>query len=95
MRENLLSANDLFIDVNKPLNINSTLFGRWIRISWLKKFNPNSINGFYAFDVGYTSSLVENIVQIHFAEVVKSYDVPLKSSNWTKSVKVPPSRQYQ
>jgi hypothetical protein len=53
------------------------------------------MNGFYAFDVGCISCIVENIVQIHFAEVAESYDVPLKSSNWTKRVKVPPSRQYQ
>jgi hypothetical protein len=88
-------ANDLLIDVNKPLNIDSILVGRWISISWLRKLDPDSINGFYAFDVGYISSIVENIVQIHFNEVAKSYDVPLKSSNWTKCVEVPPSRQYQ
>jgi hypothetical protein len=90
-----LRANDLFIDVNKPLNINSTLVGRWINISWFRKLDPDSINGFYSFDVGYISSIVENRVQIDFAKVAKSYDVPLKSSNWTKCVKVPPSRQYQ
>jgi hypothetical protein len=90
-----LHADDLFIDVNKPLNIDSTLVGQWISISWFRKLDPGSINGFYAFDVGYISSIVENIVQIHFNEVAKSYDVPLKSSNWTKCVKVPSSRQYQ
>jgi hypothetical protein len=90
-----LHANDLFIDVNKPLIINSTLVGRWISISWFRKLNPDSINGFYAFDVGYISSIVENLVQILFKEVAESYDVPLKSSNWTKCVEVPPSRQYQ
>ncbi len=90
-----LRANDLFIDVNKPLNIDSTLVGRWISISWFRKLDPNSINGFYAFDVGYASSIVENLVQIHSAEVAESYDVPLKSSNWTKRDKVPSSRQYQ
>jgi hypothetical protein len=90
-----LRANDLFIDVNKPLNIDSTLVGRWISISWFRKLDPNIINGFYALDVGYISSIIENIVQIHFAEVAKSYDAPLKSSNWTKCVKVPQSRQYQ
>ncbi len=90
-----LRANDLFIDVNKPLNIDSTLVGSWISISWFRKWDPDSINGFYAFDVGYISGIVENIVQIHFAEVAKSYDVPLKSSNWTKCVEVPPSRKYQ
>jgi hypothetical protein len=57
--------------------------------------DPNIINGFYAFDVGYISNIIENLVQINFAEVAKSYDVPLKSSNWTKCVEVPPSRQYQ
>jgi hypothetical protein len=57
--------------------------------------DPDSINGFYAFDVGYISSIVENRVQIDFAEVAKSYDVPLKTSNWTKCVEVPPSRQNQ
>jgi hypothetical protein len=73
-------ANDLFIDVNKPLNIDSTLVGRWRSISWFQKYDPNSINGFYAFDVSYISSTVENIVQIHFNEVAESYDDPLKSS---------------
>jgi hypothetical protein len=53
------------------------------------------MNGFHAFDVGYTSRIAENIVQMHFNEVAKSYDIPLKSSNWTKCVEVPPSRQYQ
>jgi hypothetical protein len=48
-----LCANDLFIDVNKPLNIDSTLVGRWISISWFRKLDPDSINGFYAVDVGY------------------------------------------
>jgi hypothetical protein len=90
-----LCANDLFIDVNKPLNIDSTLVGRWISISWFRKLDPNNINGFYAIDIGYISGIVENIGQIHFTEVAKSYDVPLKSSNWTKCVKVPPSREYQ
>jgi hypothetical protein len=80
-----LHANDLFIDVNKPLNIDATLVGRWISISWFRKLDPDSINGFYAFDVGYKSSIVENRVQIDFAEVAKSYDVPLKSSNWNVS----------
>ncbi len=87
-------ANDLFIDVIKPLNIDSTLVGRWIIIPWFKKLDPNSIHGFYAFDVGYISSILENLVQIYFAEVAKSYDVPLKSRNWTKCVKVPPSKEY-
>ncbi len=64
-------------------------------ISWFRKLDPKSISGFYAFDVGYISSIVENRVQIDFAEVAKSYDVPLKSSDWTKCVEVPPSRQYQ
>jgi hypothetical protein len=72
-----LRANDLFIDVNKPLNINGTLVGRWISISWFRKLDPDSIYGFYAFDVGYISSIVENLVLIHFVEVAKSYDVPL------------------
>jgi hypothetical protein len=90
-----LRANDLFIGVNKPLYIDSTLVGRWISISWFRKLDPDSIHGFYAFDLGYISSIVENLVQIHFAEVAKSYYVPLKSSNWTKCVEVPPSRQYQ
>jgi hypothetical protein len=67
-----LRANDLCIDVNKPLNIDSTLVGRWISISCFRKLDPNSINGLYAFDVGYISSIVENLVQIHFAEVAKS-----------------------
>ncbi len=84
----LLRTNDLFIDVNKP-------FGRWISISWFRKLDPDSINGFYAFDVGCISSFVENRVQIDFAEVAKSCDVSIKSSNWTKCVKVPSSRQYQ
>jgi hypothetical protein len=88
-----LRANDSFIDVNKPLYIDSTLVGRWISISWFRKLDSDSINGLYAFDVGYISSIIENIVQIHFAEVAESYDVPLKSSNWSKCVKVPPSRQ--
>jgi hypothetical protein len=79
-----LRDNDLFIDVNKPLNIDSTLVERWISISWLRNLDPDSIHGFYAFDVGYISSIVENIVQIHLNEVAKSYDVPLKSSNLTK-----------
>jgi hypothetical protein len=90
-----LRANGLFIDVNNPLNIDSTLVGRWISISWFRKLDPDSKNGFYAFDVGYLSSIVENIVQIHFNEEAESYDVPLKSSNWTKCVDVPPSRQNQ
>jgi hypothetical protein len=76
-----LCANDLFIDVNKPLKINSTLVGKWISISWFRKLDPDSINGFYAFDVGYISSIIEDLVQIHFAGVAESYDVPLKSSN--------------
>jgi hypothetical protein len=90
-----LHANDLFIDVNNPLNIESTLVGRWISISWFRKLDPDSINGFYGFYVGYISSIVENIVQVHFNEVSKSYDVHLKSSDWNKYVEVPPSRQYQ
>jgi hypothetical protein len=73
----LLRANVLFIDVNKPLNIDSTLVGRWIGISWFRKLDPYSINGFYAFDVGYISSIVENRVQIDFAEVAESNDVSL------------------
>jgi hypothetical protein len=48
-----LRANDLFIDANKLLNIDSTLVGRWISISWFRKLDLDSINGFYAFDVGY------------------------------------------
>jgi hypothetical protein len=90
-----LRANDLFIDVNKLLNIDSTLVERWISISWFRKLDPNSINGFYAFDVGYISSIIDNLVQIHFTEVAVSYNVPLKFSDWTKCVEVPPSRQYQ
>ncbi len=90
-----LHANYLFIYVNKPLNIDSTLVGRWLSISLFKKLDADSINSFYAFDIGHLSSIVENLVQIHSAEVAESYDVPHKSSNWTKCVEVPPSRQYQ
>ncbi len=90
-----LRANDLFIDVNKQLNIDGTFAGRWISISWFRKYDTDSINGFYAFDVGYISVVVENIVQIHFNDMAKSYDVPFKFNNWTKCVEVPPSRQYQ
>jgi hypothetical protein len=90
-----LHANDLSIYVNKPSIIDSTLVGRWISIYWFRKFDADSMNGFYAFDFCCISSIVESLVQIHFTEVAKSYDVPRKSSNWTKCVKVPPSRQYQ
>jgi hypothetical protein len=47
-----LRANDLLIDVNKPLNIDNSFAGRWISISWFRKLDPDSINGVYAFDVG-------------------------------------------
>jgi hypothetical protein len=90
-----LCINDLFIDVNKPLTINNTLEGRWIGFSRHRKVDPNGNIGFYAFDVGVISSILQNKVQISFAEEDKSYSVPLKSNNWTKCVNFPPSRQYQ
>ncbi len=90
-----LCINDLFIDVNKPLTINNTLEGRWISISWHRKVDPNGNIGFYAFDVGVISSILQNKVQISFWEEDKKYTVPLKCNNWTKCVNFPPSRQYQ
>jgi hypothetical protein len=90
-----LHINDLFIDVNKPLTIDNTLEGRWISISWHQKLNPNGKIGYYAFDVGVISSILQNKVQISFAEENKSHTIPLKSNYWTKCVSFPPSRQYQ
>ena len=86
-----LNEYDLIIDAMKT-TLDNSLIGRWISISWRRQTETLD---FFAFDVGYISSIIENIVQIHFNEAAKSYDVPLKSSNWTKCVKVPPSRQYQ
>ncbi len=90
-----LRINDLFIDVNKQLIIDNTLEGRWIRVSWHRKVDPNGNIGFYAFDVGVISSILQNKVQISFAEEDKNYTVPLKTNNWTKCVNFPPSKKYQ
>jgi hypothetical protein len=90
-----LCINDLFVDVNKPLTINNTLEGRWISVSWHRKVDSEGNIGFFAFDVGVISSILQNKVQISFAEENKSYTVPLKSNNLTKCVNFPPSRQYQ
>jgi hypothetical protein len=38
--------------VNNSLTIDNTLEGRWIRVSWHRKVDPNGKIGFYAFDVG-------------------------------------------
>jgi hypothetical protein len=77
------------------LTIDNTLEGRWMRVSWHRKVGPNGNIGFYASDVGVISSIIQNKVQISFAEEDKSYTVPLKSNKWTKCVNFPPSRQYQ
>jgi hypothetical protein len=90
-----LHINDLFIDVNMPLTINNTLQGRWISVSWHRKVDSDGNIGFYAFDVGVISSILQNKVQFSFSDEDKSYTVPLKSNNWTKCVNFPPSRQYQ
>ncbi len=90
-----LGINDSFIDVNKPLPIDNTLEGGGISVSWHRKVDPDGNIGFYAFDVGIISSILQNNIQIPFLEEDKSYTVPLKSNNWTKCVNFPPSRQYQ
>jgi hypothetical protein len=90
-----LPINDLFIDVNKPLTIDNTLEERWISVSWHRKVDPDGNIGFYAFDVGVISSLLQNKVQISFSAEDNSYTVPLKSNNWTKGVNFLLSRQYQ
>ncbi len=90
-----LKINDLFIDVNKPLTMDNTLEGRWIRILWHRKVDPNGKIGFYDVDVGVISSILQNKVQSSFSEEDKSYTVPMKSKFWTKCVNFPPSRQYQ
>ncbi len=67
-----LRINDLFIDVNKPLTIDNTLEGRWISISRHRKVDPDGNIGFYAFDVGVISSILQNKVQIFFSDEDKS-----------------------
>ncbi len=90
-----LHINDLFIDVNKPLTIDNTLEGRWISVSWHRKVDPDGNIGFYAFDVGLISSILQNIVHVYISEEDIRYTVPLKPKNWTKCVNFPPSGQYQ
>jgi hypothetical protein len=58
----------LFIGVNKPLTINNTLEERWISILWHRKVDPDGNISFYAFDVEVISSILQNKVQISFAE---------------------------
>ena len=70
--------------------ISSHSKGARISISWHRKVDPNGNIGFYAFDVGVISSILQNKVQISFLEEDKSDTVPLKSNNWTKCVKFPP-----
>jgi hypothetical protein len=76
-----LRINDLFIDVNKQLTIDNTLEGRWISISWHRKVDTESNIGFYAFDVGVISSILQTKVRISFLEEDKSCTIPLKSNN--------------
>jgi hypothetical protein len=73
-----LRIDDLFIDVNKPLTINNTLEGRWISVSWHRKVDPDGNIGFYAFDVGVISSIIQNKVQISFTDEDTSYVVSCK-----------------
>jgi hypothetical protein len=72
--------------VNKSLTIDNTLEGRWISLSWHRNFDPDGNIGFYAFDVGVISNILQNKVLISFSEEDKRYAVPLKSNNWTKCV---------
>ena len=90
-----LCANDLFIDVNKPLRIDSNLVGRWISISWFRTYDHNSVNGFYAFYVGFISSIFEKRITIVYGDSKEMYDAPLTLSNWTNEVNLPPTRQFQ
>jgi hypothetical protein len=78
----------------KLLTIDSTLKGRLISISWHRKVDINGKIGFYAFYVGFISSILQNKVRISFVKKDTRYTVPLKSNNWTKCVNFPPLKQY-
>jgi hypothetical protein len=58
--------------VNKPLTIDNTLEGRWMSVSWGGKIDLDSNIGFYAFDVGVISSILQNKVHISIVEEEKS-----------------------
>ncbi len=90
-----MSTHDLFIDVNKPVSIDDTSLGRWISISWFRKFDSNISNSFYVFDDGVISSIHNKILQVLFEEGGESYDVFLQPNNWINCVLLPPTRQYQ
>jgi hypothetical protein len=78
-----------------PVSIDETLLGRWISISWFRKFVFEMSRGFYAFDVGVISNIYQNRIKVCFEERVESYDVFLQPNNWTSCSVSPPTRQYQ
>lgn len=93
-RDQLLAKN-LMVNINEPINIDKSLVGRWISISWERKYDTNKDPSFYTFDAGFIMSYKNDSFQILYEDEHRTYNVKLKRYNWFKSLEKPPTKPHQ
>ena len=81
-RQQLLS-NGLIININKPIDIDKHLVGKWISISWERKSEKDDTISFVTFDVGKIVSYKNNSFRILYEEDGrKIYPIQLHINDW-------------
>jgi len=94
-RQQLLS-NGLIININKPIDIDKHLVGKWISISWERKSEKDDTISFVTFDVAKIVSYKNNSFRILYEEDGrKIYPIQLHINDWYDSLESPPTRPYQ
>jgi len=91
-----LESKGLCININKPINIDTSLVGMWISISWERKSINCDIPSYFTFDVGLIVKCTNNAVQVLYEEDGrKIYSVELHCDHWFKSLESPPTSPNQ
>jgi hypothetical protein len=83
------------VNINEPINIDKSLVGRWISISWERKFDINKDASFYTFDAGFIMSYKNDSFQILYEDEHRTYNMKIKRYNWFKSLEKPPTKPSQ
>ncbi len=90
--KNQLMANNLLVNINEPINIDTHLVGMWISISWERKSNIDNVPSFFTFDAGVILRYKQNSFNILY-EDEKIFNVKLQCNNWFKCLETPPTRR--
>ena len=60
---NQLMDNNLLVNINEPINIDTHLVGMWISISWERKSDIDNVPSFFTFDAGVILSYKQKFIQ--------------------------------